>query len=40
MRLADMGKFTKVTEDLLFKLLELKPDDNRLKELHQQWLNN
>lgn len=40
MRIADKGKFTKVTEDLLFKLLELKPDDDRLKELHQQWLNN
>lgn len=39
MRIADGGKFSKVAEDLMFRLLELAPNDSRLLELKEVWKN-
>ncbi len=39
MRMADGGKFSKASEDLMFRLLELAPNDERLINLKEQWKN-
>ncbi|MBR5491954.1 MAG: hypothetical protein IKV77_02345 [Alistipes sp.] len=39
MRIADGGRFSKIAEDLMFRLLELAPNDSRLLELKEEWKN-
>ena len=39
MRKADGGKFSEISENLMFRLLELAPNDSRLEELKNEWKN-
>lgn len=39
MRVADNGRFSKVAEDLMFRLLELDPQNSSLLELKNEWMN-